>query len=182
MQQSEINSEVDIKLPMEAIRYSNTIKTICNIQTKGKKQMYIYRPVITYDRFKVNEIKNISSPQDLLELFRSQLLGPTEKVACLFLSPRNDLIEKIIFSVMTHGTVDQSAVYPREIIKMAILLNASRIILCHNHPSGSAFPSTADHSITKVMKDSAKLVGIELLDHIVITEDSYFSFQEQNCL
>jgi DNA repair protein RadC len=172
------NKEIEAELPSEAIQWSNAIKTISSIKPK-EKQMYIYKPVITYDRFTVNEIKNITSPNDLLELFRSQLLGPTEKVGCLFLSPRNDIIERFVFAVMTNGTVDQSAVYPREIFKMAILNHATRLILCHNHPSNHAGPSLADYSITKVLKDGAKLIGIDLLDHIIITEDSYYSFQEQ---
>ena len=174
-----IESEAD--LPLEAIQFSNAIKTINQIKPKGK-QIYIYRPVITYDRFTVSEIKDVSSPSAVLELFRSQILGPIEKVACLFLNSRNDIVERFIFSVMSNGTVDQSAFYPREVIKMAILNNSSRIIICHNHPSNHAGPSTADHAISKVMKESAKLLGIELLDHIIITEDSYYSFQEQNCL
>jgi DNA repair protein RadC len=157
------------------------IKTINQIQPKGK-MMYIYRPVITYDRLTVNEIKNVSNPSEVLELFRSQILGPVEKVACLFLNSRNDVLERFVFSVMTNGTVDQSAVYPREIIRMAILNNSSRIIMAHNHPTGHASPSPADHAITKIMKDSAKLLGLELLDHIIITEDTHYSFQEQNCL
>lgn len=172
------NNETDTDLPLEAIRLSKALKTISSTKPKGN-QMYIYKPVITYDRFTVNEIKNITSPNDLLELFRSQLLGPTEKVGCLFLSPRNDVIERFVFAVMSNGTVDQSAVYPREIIKMAILNHSTRLILCHNHPSNHAGPSLADYSITKVLKDGAKLIGIELLDHIIITEDSYYSFQEK---
>lgn len=176
------DNEADAVLPPESLRFSNAIKEISSIQPKKGKQMYIYKPEIIYHRMTVNEIKNVSNPNEVLELFRSQILGPVEKVACLFLNSRNDIIERFIFSVMTIGTVDQSAVYPREIIKMAILNNSSRIILCHNHPSNHTNPSPADYAITKVMKDGAKLLGIDLLDHIIIGEDNYYSFQEQNCL
>jgi len=178
MSNSESLIEPEAELPKEAIQWSDAIKKIANIEPKAN-QMYIYKPTIQYDRFKVNEIKNITSPKDLLELFRAQLLGPIEKVGCLFLSPRNDVIEKSVFAVVSEGTVDQAPIYPREIFKLAILNHSSRIIIAHNHPSNNASPSLADHSITKVLKEGAKLLALDFLDHIIITEDSYYSFQEQ---
>ena len=174
-------TETDSALPIEALRFSNAIKEINSIQPKGNK-MYIYKPEITYQKFAVNEIKSISDPAEVFAFFKNEILGPVEKVACLFLNGRNNIIDKFIFAEMFTGTVDQCQVYPRDIFKMAILTNSSRVIVCHNHPTGSTSPSNADKEITRILKDGAKLLGLNLLDHLIITEDSYYSFAEDNCL
>jgi DNA repair protein RadC len=173
------NNEVDADLPFMAIQYSNAIKAINQIQPKGN-QMYIYKPEIIYHRMTVNEVKHITEPKEIADLFRSQISGPIEKVAVIFyLNCRNDIVDRILFSDMFCGTVDQCQLYPSQIFKMAILNNSSRIILAHNHPSGHLSPSKGDIEITKVIKDGGKLLGIDLLDHLIISEDGFYSFQEQ---
>jgi len=77
--------------------------------------------------------------------------------------------------VVAIGTVDASIVHPREVFRPALEHAASAVILVHNHPSGNAEPSKADKQITKQLKEAGKLMGIELLDHVIVTESGYRS-------
>ncbi len=80
------------------------------------------------------------------------------------------------------GTVDQVVIYPREIIKSALDKNATRLIFVHNHPSGNLKPSSYDIQVTRELKNACQAVQIELLDHIIIGRDGYYSFKADNLL
>ncbi len=88
-----------------------------------------------------------------------------EEFHCLFLDNQHALIKhECLFT----GTIDGASVYPREVIKRALQLNAAALIFAHNHPSGQCKPSQADISITKKLKDAASLFDIRVLDHIIV--------------
>ncbi len=76
------------------------------------------------------------------------------------------------------GSVTMSIVHPREVFKPLILLNASAVILAHNHPSGDPTPSQEDRALTRRLKDGGELLGIAVLDHLVLGEDRYYSFAD----
>ncbi|HOZ54346.1 MAG TPA: DNA repair protein RadC [Bacilli bacterium] len=98
---------------------------------------------------------------------------------CLYLDNNKRLIEsKLLFK----GTINKSLVHPREVFKHAYLLSASNIICIHNHPSGNIKPSQEDINITKVLIDIGKLQNINVIDHIIIGNQSYYSFFENNNL
>ena len=78
------------------------------------------------------------------------------------------------------GTLNSSLVHPREVFKQAIKRSASTVILAHNHPSGNCEPSEQDLQVTSRLKEVGQIVGIEVIDHIIIGEDSYYSFRENN--
>ena len=81
------------------------------------------------------------------------------------------------------GTIDEAAVYPREIVRDALLVkNASSVVLCHQHPSGKVEPSREDYEITQKIKAACQTVSIRVLDHIIIGENQYFSFSERSQL
>ena len=80
------------------------------------------------------------------------------------------------------GTISQTSVYPREIVKEALGLNAAAAILAHNHPSGDAGPSDADKALTRRVKDVLAMVDVTVLDHLVVTCDDIFSFAERGLL
>lgn len=88
-----------------------------------------------------------------------------EVFAVLALDAQHKLIH---FEVLFSGTIDKTAVYPREVVKFALSHNAAAIILAHNHPSGVAEPSVADQQITTILRDALKLLDIRLLDHLVV--------------
>ena len=81
--------------------------------------------------------------------------------------------------VISIGTINQSLVHPREVFRPALLDNAAGIIVAHNHPSGQIEPSVEDRRVTKRLKEVGKLMGIELLDHVILAVDGYYSFSEE---
>ena len=134
-------------------------------------------------RINVNNIislKKIHETKDVYFYYGSSFLfEEQEKLLALFLNSKNEVLkEKIIFM----GTANQSIVHPRDIFKEAILNNAIKIIIVHNHPSGNVSPSLEDKKFTQKLKEAGELLSIPLLDHIIIGKNTYFSFLEQNLL
>lgn len=108
----------------------------------------------------------IKSPADTETFLLARLRDrPHEVFCCLYLDNRHRVI---LFEEMFRGTIDGTSVYPREVVKMALQVNAAAVILAHNHPSGIADPSQADERITRRVKAALNLVDIRLLDHWVI--------------
>ena len=108
----------------------------------------------------------LSSPQAVRDYLRLTLGGlPHEVFLAMWLDAQNRLIAT---EELFRGTLTQTSVYPREVVKRALAQNAAAVILAHNHPSGVAEPSAADVSLTKVLKDALNLVDVRLLDHFVI--------------
>ncbi len=87
----------------------------------------------------------------------------------------------IALKEMFRGSVTQTAVYPREVVKEALALNAAGVILAHNHPSGSTEPSRADEALTQALKAALSLVDVRVLDHLIVTAGGITSFAER-CL
>lgn len=114
--------------------------------------------------------------EDQLNSYLKSELGNKERefFMVLCLNSSNQLIFKdIIFS----GTIDQAQVYPREILKIAIIKNASALILVHNHPSGNSKPSEDDLILTKKLEDLSKEFGLRIHDHIVVCREKAFSIR-----
>jgi len=102
-----------------------------------------------------------------------------EAFAVMFLDAQNRLLK---FEEMFRGTLTQTSVYPREIVKRAIELGASAVILAHNHPSGMADPSRADEHLTQTLKSALLLVDVRVLDHFVVGASEVVSFAERGLL
>ena len=120
------------------------------------------------------------SPQmvkDYLQLHLGNL--PHEVFAVLFLDAQHRLIK---LDQMFAGTLGQTSVYPREVVKLALARNAGAVILAHNHPSGVAEPSRADEFLTQSLKTALALVDVRVLDHLVIGKGQVVSFAERGLL
>ena len=108
----------------------------------------------------------IRSPADTETFLLARLRDrPHEVFCCLYLDNRHRVL---LFEELFRGTIDGTSVYPREVVKQALAVNAAAIILAHNHPSGVAEPSQADERITRRVKSALNLVDIRLLDHLII--------------
>lgn len=138
-------------------------------------------PHIFYENSLRNtDIITIKSKENLLKFLRSKIaFEKIEKFYVLYLSNSNELIA---YDEKSYGTLDKSAVYPREIYKDVLKYDAKAIILAHNHPSGSVKPSKSDMDITKEISNGLKNFDALLLEHIIITENSYFSFLEEGLI
>ena len=102
-----------------------------------------------------------------------------EVFACLFLDSRHKVLA---FDVISEGTIDRAAVYPREIVRRVIDHNASAVIFCHNHPSGSTLPSDADKSLTTQLKSALSLIDVTVLDHFIVAGKKCVSFADLGLL
>lgn len=117
----------------------------------------------------------ISSWTSLLAYLRAAMAHePIEQFRVLYLDKKNQLIRD---EIMAHGTVDHAPVYPREIAKRALLLDASSVIVAHNHPSGDPAPSSADIDMTRQIVEALKALRITVHDHVVIGRDGVASFK-----
>ena len=117
----------------------------------------------------------LSSWQAVLDYLRAAMGHQiNEAFRVLFINNRNILIRD---EVMGEGTINQSAVYPREVIRRALELGAASLVLVHNHPSGDAKPSREDIDITMTIQNAARPLGIALHDHIIIARDQHCSFR-----
>ena len=116
------------------------------------------------------------NPRTVAALFRALVKDePREIFLCAHLDIRNRCIGTEIISIGTLSGVD---VHPREVFRGALLSGAAAIVVGHNHPSEDLTPSPEDHALTHRIREAGVLLGIPLLDHIIITDTSYFSFSE----
>jgi len=124
--------------------------------------------------------QKIESPKDVFELLKNDL-GDKKKehFKILSLDSRNKLISIDDISI---GTINANLVHPREVFKTAIQHLAVSVILVHNHPSGDPEPSEDDLEITKRIVEASKIIGIEVIDHIIIVKNKFFSFKEKNLI
>jgi len=129
---------------------------------------------------KIKDRPTLSSWSAVLDYLRAAMaFEPREQFRVLFLDKRNHLIAD---EVQQRGTIDHTPVYPREVIKRAIELGATAIVIVHNHPSGDPTPSRADIDMTKAIIAACQVLGIAMHDHVVIAKDGHASFKSLGLL
>src|SRR5262245_52768397 len=121
----------------------------------------------------------VRGPENIFELTRDIRDSKREHFVGFYLNSRNQVIRREIISI---GSLNASIVHPREVFVPAIAVSAASLILAHNHPSGDPTPSEEDLAITRRIQESGRLLGIELLDHVVVARDAYASFRERRLL
>ena len=130
-------------------------------------------------RYLIKQSKKIQNVDDILKLVEDIRDKKQEHFISLTLSGASLLIEK---RMVFKGTVDSSLVHPREVFADALTDRAAGIIFVHNHPADDPEPSKADIEITKQLCEAGKLLGINVIDHIIVTQDNYFSFESAGLL
>jgi DNA repair protein RadC len=122
----------------------------------------------------LNDKPLVDSPEAVEDYLRLLIGGrPHEVFVCLFLDARHRLIRT---EESSRGSLTRMAVYPREIVRRALTLNAASLIVAHNHPSGAVQPSASDRRLTRVLRETLALVEVQLIDHLVIGARETFSF------
>lgn len=121
----------------------------------------------------------ILSPREVWEELKDIRQSKKEHFVVFFLDTQNQEIKRELISV---GTLNASLIHPREVFEPAIKHLASHVIIAHNHPSGSLEPSDEDLAVTKRLSDAGRILGIEVLDHVIATKTGYSSFKEKNLL
>ncbi|WP_130537873.1 RadC family protein [Thiomicrorhabdus indica] len=160
---------------------TNFIKTDGAYRVRGEvseAEILSFAQSLIAEKFKRGDA--LTSPSMTHHYFMHRLAGYEHEVfACLFLDNQHRVIK---FEEMFKGTINAANVYPREIVKMALSLNAAAMICVHNHPSGDTTPSESDKSLTKTLQDSLDLVDVRLLDHLIIGGGEYTSFAEKGLM
>ena len=140
----------------------------------------IYKDELKNQKLIKDDKNKITDKEVLLSFLRNKIgYEDVEKFYVIYLSSSNEVIA---FEESSSGTLDRSSIYPREIYKRVIMENAKSIIIAHNHPSGNTCPSKCDIDITNEITKGLKNFGALLLEHIIITRDSYFSFLEEGLI
>ena len=129
---------------------------------------------INMEENKINNIK-LNDPSKVFDYFKYRINKDQEEFYCIYLDAKKKVIS---YKLLFVGTVNHSMVHPRDIFKEAYKLNAAFIICVHNHPSGDVYPSLDDINATKRILEIGNLMGIKLIDHIIISENNYYSFLE----
>ena len=159
-------------------RFEERIKAMCaasldQVSDEDLRQAY-------QSRFRVNTGEVLNDSRKVADHLSTYLNGRSkETFAVIFLNGRNAVIDTF---VMFEGTVNQAVVYPREVVKCALMFNAVAAIIGHNHPSGQIKPSEDNQAITRKTKQACETVDIRLLDHVIIANGEFFSFGDSGLL
>jgi DNA repair protein RadC len=125
-------------------------------------------------------VRKITSPTDAMELGKKFLEeSDREQLLVCCLDTKN---QPLALNVVSVGSLNSSIVHPREVFKPAILSNSASVIIYHNHPSGYPTPSNEDINITKRLKEAGKIIGIDVIDHIIIGNNNFCSLKEKGIL
>lgn len=127
----------------------------------------------------VKESVKVAEAKDILPLINDISGKQQEYFICMSFNGANEMIEKRIVTV---GLLDKSQVHPREVFADVITDRAASVIFAHNHPSGELKPSNSDLKIHEQLTEAAKILGIRVLDHIVVSKKGYYSFQENGLI
>ena len=126
---------------------------------------------------------DIKNPEDVVKAIRASIKDKAkEHFKLILLNPRNKILKIIGISTISVGTLNASLVHPREVFKDAITHSAASVVLAHNHPSGDPEPSEDDIKITKKLVESGKILGIDVIDHIVVGKNNFLSFKERGLI
>lgn len=141
----------------------------------------VYKVMLVHESSVALAQPYIRSPEDAVKIMVEYLRGvDREHMVGLYLNSANRLIGLHTISI---GILNSSLVHPREVFKLAYMMNAASIIISHNHPSGNTEPSSEDIAVTKQLTEAGKILGIPLQDHIIVTEhNGYTSLAERGVL
>ena len=128
---------------------------------------------------KGKKIQIFLQPEQIWEAVKDIHKAKKEHFIVFYLDTRNQEIKRETISI---GTINASLVHPREVFEVAISCSAVGIMLVHNHPSNNPDPSDNDISVTRRLVEAGNLLGIEVLDHIIVTKSGYYSFKQNNLL
>jgi DNA repair protein RadC len=134
----------------------------------------------TYLKEEALKRQQIKSLTNLVDYCRTSMGGlPDEQFRVIFLNSQNEIIAQ---EIVQEGTVNQTVVYPRKVLELALKHKATGLILVHNHPSGNLTPSASDVELTRALVKASRALNLTVHDHLIISSQGYFSLAEQNML
>jgi len=161
--------------------YSGTLSVIFENQEQTPAQCHVVRELVK--RWMSEELKSsdtLNSPGAVRDYLKLHFAGQQfESFVAIFLDAQHRVVE---VEDLFRGTLTQTSVYPREVVKAGLRHNAAAVILAHNHPSGSTEPSQADQQLTTALKQALGLVDVRVLDHFVVAGNQTMSFAERGLI
>ena len=153
----------------------------CNVRPRVRTKLRIATELVRRSLIEpMRQRDALTSPASVRDYLRMTLTGRDYEVfMVLFLDAQHRVLES---EEMFRGTLTQTSVYPREVVKRSLVNNAAAVIFAHNHPSGVAQPSHADELLTRSLKDALALVDVKVLDHFVVAGTAVMSFAERGLL
>ena len=163
---------------------TSTVQELSQIKGIGNAKASQIKAAVELGRrlrnFRIDHKIKINKPQDAVEILMEDMRYlKKEHLRVVFLNTKNIVIDVKDLSI---GSLSTSVVHPREIFSEAIRKSSSSIIVCHNHPSGDPTPSQEDINITRRLFEVGKLIGIDLLDHLIIGDGNYVSLKEKGII
>jgi DNA repair protein RadC len=149
------------------------------LQTLLKAGLYADLLEELTESISVREVPKIFGAREIYGYLQKESRRTKEVFISVFLDGAHNIIGH---KVISEGLLNRTIVHPREVFREAILQNCAAVVVAHNHPSGNLEPSDEDTEITKRLSEAAKILGIHLLDHVIISRKGYFSFQEHSIM
>ncbi len=148
--------------------------------TTAEENAIIIQALFILERIMKTDAVKIDSPNAVRSYLSIKMAGLEREVfSVVFLDAQHKVIA---YEEMFQGTLNQTSVYPREVVKAALKLNAGAVILAHNHPSGDCTPSRSDELLTQTLKSSLQLVDVRVLDHIIVGHGTALSMAEKGLI
>ena len=153
----------------------NRIDALMKVNGMGMgKSLIIAAAIELGRRLNAYTLAPIKNPRDIVPYVQHYAMQPNEHFICVSLNGAHEILQ---IRHVSEGTANRTLIHPREIFSDAVKERACSVIVCHNHPSGSCKPSKDDIETTRRIFDAAKILGINILDHIIITRTDFFSFR-----
>ena len=156
------------------------VDNLLGVKGMGQSKALAVAAALELGRRRSNHLRApIKRPEDIVPFIRNYAVSEKEHFLVITLNGGHEIIQ---IHVVTVGTLNRTLIHPREVFSIAIKENAAALIVSHNHPSGNCEPSKEDILVTKNLIDVSHVMGIELLDHVIVSRESYFSFVEHKLL
>ncbi|AEF82206.1 RadC family protein [Leadbettera azotonutricia] len=156
-----------------------SVKELCSLTGMGESKACTIAAMLEFGRRKWALGQRIKTPQDIYSLIRHYADRRQERFICISL---NGAHEVLAVRIVTIGLVNRTIVHPREVFADPLLDRASAVAVAHNHPSGELDPSVEDNEITMKLKAAADILGIHFLDHLIFSENSWFSYRQSGLI
>lgn len=160
--------------------FEDAVENLLRVKGVGQGKALAVAAALELGRRRSNHLRApIKSPCDIVPFLKNYAVSEKEHFLLVTLNGGHEILQ---IHVITVGTLNRTLIHPREVFTAAMRDNAAAIIVSHNHPSGNCQPSEEDIAITETLEKVSIIMGIELLDHVIVSRENFFSFLEHKML
>jgi len=169
----------DLLMKLDREKKTPSVKELCRLSGMGISKACTIAAMLEFGRRKWASGQRIRCPLDIFNLIRHHADRRQERFICISLNGAHEVLAS---RIVTIGLVNRTIIHPREVFADPIHDRASAIVVAHNHPSGNIHPSEEDNEITHRLKASADILGINFMDHLIFSENFFFSFRQEGLI